>query len=90
MTETQTALETELKTYHDALPDLLVNAGKFVVIHGQEVGVYESYADAIKIGYEKYGLEPFLVKKISSSEQISYFTRDILPPCQMSTLNCNH
>lgn len=72
------ALEQELATYKRELPNLLVNEGKFAVIHEDEIaGVFESYADALAIGYSKFGLDNFLVKKISSQEQISYFTRDI-------------
>lgn len=71
-------LETELETYRKALPELLSEAGKFVLIRGQEVlGIYETYEDALKVGYDKCGLDPFLVKKIESTEQVQYFTRHI-------------
>jgi hypothetical protein len=46
----------------------LAEEGKFVVVSGdQVVGAYTSYEDALKVGYEKFGLKPFLVKKIGSS-----------------------
>ncbi|MCW5621003.1 MAG: hypothetical protein KIS79_07860 [Burkholderiales bacterium] len=75
------ALELELKTYQSLLPTLIgKDDGKFALIKGEElVGVYDSYPDALKIGYEKFGVEPFLVKKISAAEQVGYFTRDIQP-----------
>lgn len=77
-------LEKELETYNKNLSSLLANEGKFVVIHGENIdGIYESYSDALKIGYEKFGLDPFLVKKISAIEQISYFTRDYFKPCHI-------
>lgn len=70
-------LAKELDTYKRELPNLLANSGKFVLICGDEVfSTYDSYADAIKVGYEKFGLTPFLVKQISQTEQISYFSRD--------------
>jgi hypothetical protein len=78
------ALEKELATYNSRLSEFLSSEGKFVVISGDNVeGVFETYNDALKIGYEKFGLTPFLVKKISASEQISYFTRDVFTPCHI-------
>jgi hypothetical protein len=75
------ALEQEVSVYHANLPDLLVSEGKYVLIAGAEIGgVFESYEAALEGGYEKYGLEPFLVKKISRAEPIYYFSRD-LPAC---------
>lgn len=75
-------LDRELKKYQENLPQLLPHEGKFVLICGDAVvGLYDSYEDALAIGYEKCGVEPFLVKKISSTEQISYFTRDLGTAC---------
>ena len=72
------ALEKEQETYHRELPKLLSSAGKFVVIHDQEIaGIYDTYLDALKIGYERYGLGPFLVKQIAAVEPRHQFTRDI-------------
>jgi hypothetical protein len=76
------SLETELKTYEAQKQKLLADEGKFVVIHGDKVlGVYATYEDALKIGYEKCKLEPFLVKKIEAVEQAHYFTRDLTAEC---------
>lgn len=76
-------LEVELKKYAEVLPSLLSdNEGKFVLICGPEVvGTFASYQDALKIGYEKCGVKPFLVKQISAVAQISYFSRDVQQPC---------
>lgn len=79
------ALEKELETFNRELPNLLAQngEGKFVVICGEEVtGIYEAYADAIKVGYEKCGLNPFLVKKIQTVEQVQYFSRDLDFSCR--------
>ena len=74
------ALEQEIKTYERELPNLLQHEGKFALIHGDEVaGVYDTYEDALKAGYEKYELKPFLVKRIQAIEQVEYFTRDLIP-----------
>jgi hypothetical protein len=75
------ALEKEIKTFNDALPGLLSsNEGKYVVIHDGEVaGSYDAYADALKAGYERYKLNPFLVKQVRAVEQIQFITRDVAP-----------
>lgn len=74
------ALEKETQTYERELANLLQQEGKFALIHEDEVGgVYDTYEDALKGGYEKYGLGPFLVKRIQAVEQVQYFTRDIVP-----------
>lgn len=76
------ALEAELKTYQEHLSELLVDEGKFALIHGEEVArVFDTYADAIKSGYDKFKLTPFMVKRIEAVEQIQYFTRP-LGPCR--------
>ena len=76
-------LEQELKKFQELLPSLLgQHEGKFALICGSDmVGIYDSYQDALAIGYEKCGVKPFLVKKISATEQVSFFTRDIGQPC---------
>lgn len=73
-------LEKELETYSRELPNLLASEGRHVVIEGDKIiGVFSSYEDALKIGYEKCGLKPFLVKKIQAVEQVQYFSRDLTP-----------
>jgi len=73
------ALERETKTYERELQNLLQHEGKYVLIHEDEVaGLYDTYEDALKSGYEKYDLKPFLVKRIQAIEQVQYFTRDLV------------
>ncbi len=73
------SLEHEVKTYQRELPNLLQHEGKYALIHGEEVaGPYDTYEDALKAGYEKYDLKPFLVKRIQAIEQVQYFTRDLV------------
>ncbi len=71
------ALEKEQQTYERNLETLCGEEGKFVLIQGERiVGTYDSYQDALKAGYEEFGLTPFLVKRISAVEDIQFFTRD--------------
>ncbi len=74
------ALEKELETYNAKLPEIKMHAGKFVLIVGEEVVDYFStYEDAIKAGYQKAGLKPFLVKQVQAVEPIQHVTRLISP-----------
>jgi len=62
-------LAKEYAAFKRHLPQLLLQEGKFVLVHGSDViGVFDSYSDALTAGYEKFGLENFLVKRISSVE----------------------
>lgn len=77
------ALEVEIATYRRVLPSLVNDEGKFVLIRRDEVvGKFDSYEDALKDGYSKFGLEPFLVKQISQVEPVANFTRRYLAPCR--------
>jgi len=72
------ALEKELQTYRERLPELFADEGKFVLVHDQEmVGIYAAYEDAIQEGYNRFGLSPFLVRKIESIEHVQFVTRDL-------------
>lgn len=77
------ALEREMATYSQSLPTLQSNAGKYVLIKNDDiVGVYDTYADALKVGYERFRLEPFLVKQIAPEERVLQFTRELDVACQ--------
>lgn len=70
------ALERELATYHARLPEFLEHEGKYVLIHGDDVvEFFNTYEDAIKAGYDRFKLEPFLVKKVQVVEQVQHITR---------------
>lgn len=74
------ALEKELATYRAKLPELIANEGKFVLIHGDEViDVFSTYEDAIKAGYQRFKLEPFLVKQIRATEPVFFVSRSVVP-----------
>jgi hypothetical protein len=71
------ALERELAVFQQKLPEFLAeHSGEYVLIHGDEVAdVFTSYEDAIKAGYAKFGLEPFLVKQVQPIEQVHFISR---------------
>jgi hypothetical protein len=69
-------LDQEIETYRQQLPSLLLEEGKFALIHGRElVGLFDSYQDALTAGYEKFGVQPFLVKQIKAIEQAHFISR---------------
>ncbi len=75
------ALEQELATYKARLPEMKEHEGKFVLIHTADVVDYfGTYEDAVKEGYARFKLEPFLVKQIHSVEQVQFISR-LLDPC---------
>ncbi len=70
-----------MATYQAHLPDLLNHEGDFVVIAGDQVaGTWPTLDEALEAGYDRYGLDPFLVKQVWRAEPIQYFSRD-LPAC---------
>ena len=74
--------EKELAVYDAHLIDLLSSEGKYVVILGDEIsGPFETFDEALDVGYEKHGLAPFMVKPIHKAEPVHYFSRD-LPACR--------
>lgn len=75
------ALEKEIATYNARLAELIQHEGKYVLIHGEEVvDTYTSYEDAVKAGYNLFKLEPFLVKRIETVEQVQLISR-FYDPC---------
>jgi hypothetical protein len=77
------ALEKELEVYRAKLPELMAHEGKYVLIHEDAVvDVFGTYEDAIKEGYSKFQLKPFLVKQIQSIEHVQFISRFV--PCHTS------
>lgn len=77
---TTNLLTKETETYQNNKEDLLrESSGKFVLIKGEKIiGVYDTRNDAIKIGIDKFGNSPFLVKKISEVEETQNFTSNLI------------
>jgi hypothetical protein len=64
-------LKEEAATYDENLTSLLEKGeGRFVLIHGSEVGgIFDTESDAINQGFKSYGSVPFLVKQILREEE---------------------
>ena len=71
-------LELEIATYNAKLPELMANAGRFVLIKGEQVeGIYDTYADGLRAAYGKFPEGQFLLKRVAPTETVSFFTRDL-------------
>ncbi|MGC4004887.1 MAG: hypothetical protein QM811_17930 [Pirellulales bacterium] len=71
-------------SFYDSIKARLIaegQSGKFALIGDDAlVGLWETYEDALQAGYQRFGIaKRFLVKKIQGSENILYFTRDVVP-----------
>ncbi|HEY3744054.1 MAG TPA: hypothetical protein VGL53_29620 [Bryobacteraceae bacterium] len=78
------SLERELEVFRRKLPEWTSEEGKFALIEGDNVvGIYGAYEDALRDGYQRFQLSPFLVKQIHCLEQVQFISR-ITTPCHTS------
>ncbi len=74
------SLESEMRTYLAHLPNLRADEGKYVLIKGDHViDTFAAYEDALKRGYQEFGLQPFMVKRIAIHEEAQMITRLVVP-----------
>ena len=68
--EVKMPLELELESFARMKEQLLVaHPGKFALIHGSEfVGAFDTTENAYNEGVSKFGRDPFLVKRIQTSD----------------------
>lgn len=73
-------VQNAIETYNENFNSLLSHEGEYIILYGdkQFEGYWKSYDDALKAGYEQFGLEPFFVKKIEREESAHYFTRGVI------------
>jgi hypothetical protein len=73
-------LEKELTKYETEKARLLsVATGKFVLIRDVEiVDTFDSFTDAVKAGYAKFGNVPFLVKQVLTVDSPANFVSNLL------------
>ncbi len=65
-------LEKELALYEKMKAELLKNyEGKFALIHEDEfLGAFDSTENAYTEGVRRFGVQPFLVRKIAEHEEV--------------------
>ena len=73
-------LEVEIEFFESKRSELLAKAsGEYALIHGKElVGTFKAEEDALKIGYERFGNSPFLVKQILEFDEVLDFTNNFM------------
>jgi hypothetical protein len=73
--------DLEVATYARRKHELISRfPGKFVVIVGNEVeGPVDTFREALRAGYRRFGLGPLFVKQILTVEPVVEVTRDIVP-----------
>jgi hypothetical protein len=73
--------DRERAAYERLKPELLARAeGKFVVFVGEECeGPVETFPDALRAGYRRFGLGPLYVKQVLAVEPVDEFSRDVRP-----------
>jgi hypothetical protein len=66
----------EMATYREHLPELLRRQeGQFILITGTDVlGVSPDGSAAMREGYHRFGIVPFLVRQIAASEPAVYLS----------------
>jgi hypothetical protein len=62
------ALEREFAAYEAKLSELRFGClGRFALVHGDDiVSIHDAYGEALALGYEKFGLESFMVTEIGA------------------------
>jgi hypothetical protein len=65
-------LEKEVARYEALKAELLKNfEGKFALIHGDDfLGAFDSAENAYTEGVKRFGVQPFLVRKITQQEEV--------------------
>ena len=79
------ALEEELATYRRELPKMLAaQEGQYALVHGQSVGSFwPTKSEAYKAGCERFGLKPFLIKKVEAVEPVYDIYIDLNRPAPL-------
>ena len=74
------AIDREWETFQANLPALLEKeGGRYVLIHDDQiVGVWDTQAEALEEGYQRFLFESFLVQRVVADEKPIFVPRDIL------------
>lgn len=78
------ALEQERATFQRELAGLLAdptNRGRFALVHRDVVAdLFPTFEAALEAGYDRFGLEPFMVRIVVEHEEPQYFSRNLRCP----------
>ncbi len=68
-------LRTEIEAYYRELPRMLEEGqeGRYAVVKGGAVhGAWDTYRDALQYGYDRFGVESFMVQVVDSRFLAAY------------------
>ena len=86
MSAEEPKLSKEVETYQKHVAEWAEHDGQFVLICGAEVlGFHETYEKALSEGYTRFGMVPFLVKKVMSRGQQAQFVSRLFAPSAVQT-----
>jgi hypothetical protein len=51
------------------------HAGRYALIQGDHVDFFSTWDEAIRAGYRRFGLDPFLVTRVNGAEEARYVAR---------------
>ncbi|MCI0638902.1 MAG: hypothetical protein L0Y72_19890 [Gemmataceae bacterium] len=76
------AVDKEMRAFRNALPKLLrnkKNIGRFALVSKDGVvGVWKTMEEALKQGYEHFGLGSFIVQEVVKNEIPKYCSRNVV------------
>jgi hypothetical protein len=77
-------LDQELVTFQRELPRLLrEQPGRYALVQGDTVdSIWDTEDAAVEAGDDRFGLKPFLVKKIQAHEKPLVTHANVIPRCQ--------
>ncbi len=75
-------LETEIQTFEaQKRAWLAAHEGEFALIRGTTVtGFFATRGEALRAGYDKFGLVPFLVREVEAETEPVHFATNLAPP----------
>ncbi len=75
--------EQDYAAFKSELPKLLADpekVGKYALIHAEAIdSIWPTFEEAAHAGYDRFGLEPFLVQHIVEKEEPKFFSRRVAP-----------
>jgi len=93
MAPSNQSLSTEEKFFEDHVTEWCEkenHEGKWALIKGRKlVGVYEEYDEAVRQGFERFGLEPFMISQILRDPPLVTTTAIILDAMFRSSGNAD-
>lgn len=74
-------LEREIQTFEQRRAEFArLHEGQFALVHGEDVEFFPTQVDALRVGYRRFGRDPFLVKQVEAHEEPARFASQLVRP----------